>query len=130
MEPGAAANLSRPLVRLLRSYAARVEALRSAESDYHGGVLTESLRHKGKLKRASGRRINAAFSALAEAVVELQASQAAVLALAEDESIPPETVSALNDTFAFANREYADYLAARTYDQVQEVARQGPLQRP
>jgi hypothetical protein len=39
-------------------------------------------------------------------------------------------VSALNDTFAFANREYADYLAARTYDQVQEVARQGPLQRP
>jgi hypothetical protein len=33
VEPGAAANLSRPLVRLLRSYAARVEALRSAESD-------------------------------------------------------------------------------------------------
>lgn len=114
---------SRALLRLLRTFVTRVEAVRKAELDYHGAVLTESLRSKSK--RASGRRVNEAFGCLAEAVVDLQGSQLAVLALAENEGIPAEGVSALDETFESAGREYAGYLAARTYDQVREVVKRG-----
>ena len=53
----ASLELSRSLARLLRRHAAKVEALRNAESSYHDVVLVESLRHKGKMKRASEKRI-------------------------------------------------------------------------
>jgi hypothetical protein len=118
---------SRRLSRLLHTHAAKVEAVRNAEFAYHGVVLTESLRHEGKVRRASSRRITEVFVALADAVVDLQGSHVAVLSLAEDEGIPPEAAGGLDETFESASREYADYLVARTYDQVYEVARRGPL---
>ena len=70
---------SPPLRRRLRSHAARVEAVRAAESTYHDALLTESLRHGGKMKRGSAKRIDAAFGTLIDAVVALQASQIEVL---------------------------------------------------
>jgi hypothetical protein len=118
---------SRPLLRLLRSYTAKVEAVHHAESTYHDVMLTESLRHNGKTKRAFSKRINAAFDALVDAVVDLQGAQVAVLSRAADEGMAPETVCALDETFQSANREYADYLAARTYEQVREAAKRGAL---
>ena len=51
---------SRSLRRRLRSHAARVEAVRAAESAYHDALLTESLRHGGKMKRGSAKRVDAA----------------------------------------------------------------------
>jgi len=126
---GAAASPepSRPLLRLLRRYATKVEVVRTAELDYRGVVLTESLRHETKLRRASAKRIDAALGTLAEAVVDLQDAQAAVLSLAKVEGLALGAVCALDTTFASANREYAGYLAARTYDQVHEVAKRGPF---
>ncbi len=123
----ASLELSRPLARLLRRYATKVEALRNAESNYHDVMLTESLRHRGQMKRASSKRIDAAFDALVDAVVDLQGGQVEILLLAEGEGMLPETVGALNEAFESANRECAGYLAARTYDQVREAARRRPL---
>ena len=118
---------SRQLLRLLRSYAVKVEAVQNAESNYHDVVLIESLRHEGKTKRASGKRIDAAFDALVDAVVDLQGAQVAVLSQAEDEGIPMEAVAAFDERFESADREFAGYLAARTYDQVCEATRRGAL---
>ncbi|MGD0998472.1 MAG: hypothetical protein ABR941_09185 [Thermoleophilia bacterium] len=127
VDSGGSPRPSRRLSRLLHTHATKVEAVRNAELAYHGVVLTESLRHGGKVRRASSRRITEAFAALTDAVVDLQGSHAAVLSLAEDEGIPSEAVGSLDEGFESANREYAGYLAARTYDQVHEVARRGPL---
>ena len=118
---------SRPLLRRLRSHAARVEGVRAAESAYHDVMLTESLRHKGKMKRASSKRIDDAFGALIDAVVALQASQIEVLSLAEDEGMAPDAAGALGEAFESADRQYAGYLAARTYEQVREAAARGAL---
>ncbi len=123
----ASLELSRSLARLLRRHAAKVEVLRTTESHYHDVVLIESLRHRGKLKRASEKRIGAAFDALVDAVVDLQSSQVAVLSRAEDEGMPLEAVGAWDETFVSADRECAGYLAARTYDQVREAADRDPL---
>ena len=120
-------ELSRPLRRLLRRYAARVETVREAESAYHDVVLTESLRHNGKLKRASARRIDDAFGALIDAVVNLQGSRVEVLSSAENEGLPPEALGALDEAFESADREYAGYLSARTYEQVRVAVMRGPL---
>ena len=120
-------ELSRSLARLLRRHGARVEALRKAESNYHDVVLIESLRHKGKMKRASEKRIAAAFDGLVDAVVALQGSRVAVVSLAEDEGIPLEAAGACDETFESADRECAGYLAARSYDQVREAAERDPL---
>lgn len=118
---------SRPLRRLLRRYAARIETVRDAESTYHDVVLTESLRRDGKMRRASTKRIDAAFGVLIDAVIDLQSSQVEVLSLAEDEGLPPEAVGALDQAFDSADREYAGYLAARTYEQVRVAATKGPV---
>jgi len=120
-------ELSRPLRRLLRRYAARVETVREAESTYHDVVLTESLRHNGKLKRASARRIDDAFGALIDAVVDLQGSRVEVLSSAENEGLPPDALGALDEAFESADREYAGYLSARTYEQVRAAVMRGPL---
>ena len=120
-------ELSRPLRRLLRRYAARIETVRQAESTYHDVVLTESLRHNGKMKRSSAKRIDDAFGALIDAVVDLQGSQVEVLSLAENEGLPPDSVGALDIAFDAADGEFAGYLAARTYEQVRSAAMRGPL---
>jgi hypothetical protein len=117
---------SRRLARLLRGFAAKVEAVRTAEFNYHGVMLTESLRQTSRAGRASDRRIDEAFGALTETVVDLQDCQAAVLSLAEVEGISAEAVCALDETFGTATRQYAGYLAAHTFDQVQELAEKAP----
>jgi len=117
---------SRRLARLLRGFAAKVEAVRTAEFNYHGVMLTESLRQTSRAGRASDRRIDEAFAALTETVVDLQDCQAAVLSLAEVEGISAEAVCALDETFGTATRQYAGYLAAHTFDQVQELAEKAP----
>ncbi len=117
---------SRRLARLLRSFAAKVDAVRTAEFNYHGVMLTESLRQTSRAGRASDRRIDEAFGALTETVVDLQDCQTAVLSLAEVEGISAEAVCALDETFGTATRQYAGYLAAHTFDQVQELAEKAP----
>ena len=117
---------SRRLARLLRGFAAKVDAVRTAEFNYHGVMLTESLRQTSRAGRASDRRIDEAFGALTETVVDLQDCQAAVLSLAEVEGISAEAVCALDETFGTATRQYAGYLAAHTFDQVQELAEKAP----
>ncbi len=61
-------------------------------------------------------------------MVDLQDSQLAVEALAKEEGVSWEAVCALDERFAFASREYAGYLAARTYEQLREASsRQTPV---
>lgn len=118
---------SRQLRRQLRRYSAKVDMVRNAESAYHDVILVESLRPKSKLKRSSGKRIDAAFDALVDAVVELQGAELVVLSRAEEEGIPLEAICALDETFESAERECAGYLTARTYDQVHKAAREGAI---
>ena len=120
-------ELPRPLLRRLRRYATKIDAVRQAESDYHDVTLTESLRHGGMMKRASTKRVGAAFDRLVDAVIDMQGGQVEVLLLAEDEDISPEAIGVLDDEFASAERQCAGYLAARTYDQVREAATRGGL---
>jgi len=117
---------SRRLARLLRGFAAKVEAVRTAEFNYHGVMLTESLRQNSRAGRASDRRIDEAFGALTETVVDLQECQTAVLLQAEVEGLSPQAVYALDETFGTASRQYAGYLAAHTFDQVHELAKKAP----
>lgn len=119
---------SRSLRRRLRSHAARVEAVHTAEAAYQYLLSTEPPRQKGKIKRGSAKRIDAAFGALIDAVVALQASQIEVLSLTEDEGMAPQAAGPLGEAFESADREYAGYLAARTYEQVREAAARGALQ--
>ena len=121
-EPCDTPRLSRALRRLLRTHALRVRAVATAESAYHDVVLTESLRHGGKMKRASSRRVDVAFEALVDAVIDLQTSQAEVLLAACDSGIPAEAIAAGDEAFRSADRTYAGFLAARTYGQVREAA--------
>ncbi len=118
---------SRRLDRLLRGFATRVESVRTAEFNYHGVMLTESLRAGSKAARTSGRRVDVALAGLKETVVDLQDGHSAVLSQAEVEGMSPEAVCAVNETFAAAERQYAGYLEAHTYDQVHELARKGPF---
>ncbi len=115
-------GFSRPLRRLLRSYASRIVTVRAAEAAYQDVVVVESLRHGGKVKRASAKRIDAAFEALVDAVVDLQRSRAELFLRAEDEGILLECVGDLDMTFESADRECAGYLAARTFQQVRAEA--------
>jgi hypothetical protein len=120
---------SRLLLRLLRTHAARIDTVRSAEFNYHGVVLTESLRRDGMGTSASVRRIDGAFENLAKAVAALHESQVAVRSLAAIEGIPSRIECGIDEAFESASREYAGYLAAYSRDQMLEVARRGPLLR-
>ena len=118
---------SRRLLRLPRIHATRVAVVQDAEFDYHGAVLIGTLREDGNGQQASSRRIEKAFGALTKAVATLQSSQVAVRSRAETERISLEAVCAIDRAFEFALREYAGYLAARSHDQVWEVAKRGPF---
>jgi hypothetical protein len=120
-------ELSRSLARALRHYSSKVEAMRAAESRYRQVVLTESLRNAGKASGKSRRRVDAAFDALVDAVVELQRGQHEVVVLAEDEGLTPSSLGALDPACEAADRECAGYLAARTYGQVREAVEREPL---
>ncbi len=125
--PAGSPEPSRRLQRLLRIHAAGVGVLRHAEFDYHGAVLLGSLRREGRGKQTLSRGIDRAFATLTKAVAALQGSHVAVRSLAEVEHISLEAVCATNKAFEYALREYADYLAAQSHDQVWKVAKRGPL---
>ena len=125
--PAGSPEPSRRLQRLLRLHAARVAVVQHAEFDYHGAVLLGFLRGDGRAQQTSSRRIDRAFATLTKAVAALQGSQVAVRSLAEAERISLEAVCAMDKAFEYAIREYADYLAARSHDQLWEVARRGPF---
>jgi hypothetical protein len=114
-----APDVPRPLRRALRHYAAKVEALRQAESDYHDVTLTEAFRQK----RGSCKRVSAALDALVDAVVDLQGAHLDVLGLAADADTFPDTAGVLGEALRSAGRDHAAYLEARNYDQVREAAR-------
>lgn len=118
-------ELSRSLARALRRYAGKVEAVREAESNYQD-ALSESRRKAGKAKGKARRRIDAAFDALVDAVVELQRGQYEVVVLAEGEGLAPSSLGALDTAFGSADRDYAGYLAARTYGQVRAAVAREP----
>jgi hypothetical protein len=120
---------SRRLLRLLRTHAARIDAVRTAEFNYHGVVMTEFLRRDGMGTSASVRRIDGAFENLAKAVAALHESQVAVRSVAALEGIPSRIECAIDEAFESASREYAAYLAAHSRDQVFEVATRGPFLR-
>jgi hypothetical protein len=119
-------ELSRSLRRVLRHYAVKVEAVGHAESNYRDVVLMESLRHEGNRKHGSSKRISVALDALVDAVVDLQSAQVEVLALAADQGVALQTAGAPGEPFASADRDFAGYLAARTFDQVREAAERQP----
>lgn len=120
-------ELSRSLARALRHYVGKVDAVRDAESHYRDAVLSESRRNDGKTKGKSRRRIDAAFDALVDAVVELQRGQYEVVVLAESEGLALSSLGALDTAFESADRDYAGYLAARTYGQVRAAVEREPL---
>jgi len=120
-------ELSRSLVRALGHYSGKVEAMAAAESDYRHVVAGKSLRNAGRARGKSEKRVEAVFDALVDAVVELQRGQHEVVALAECEGVTLSSLSALDPAYEAADREYAGYLAARTYGQVRETVEGGAI---
>jgi hypothetical protein len=118
----------RPSSRLLDDYLARAEAVVAAESRYRAIALIESEPHPGHPKdkaparRAAAKTLNAAFDALAEAAAELKASRAALLAQAESDGLAGASLLTADAAFVAAEGRIAGYVAARTYDQLREVA--------
>jgi len=113
---------SRRMRRLLSRHAKRTKALDRAEDAYHDVVLVESLRYGGKMKVASGKRIERAFAELVDAVIDLQTTRAEASVLAQQEGVTLQTVEAADAEFRAAGSSYAGYLAARTFDEVIEAA--------
>jgi hypothetical protein len=125
--PATSRGPSQQLVLLLRRHAAGVAKVRTAESRYRCVMRTASAPATRRARRAADDGVNEAFDALADAVVDLQGSHLAVEALAGEEGLSLEALRTLDGRFALAGREYAGYLAARTYEQVREASdRQTP----
>ena len=120
--PPSSRGPSQHLLLLLRKHAAKAAQVRTAESRYHSVTRTASAPAKRGARRAADDGVSEAFGALTDAVVDLQGSQLAVEVLAREEGLSLEAVRALNEGFALASREYAGYLAARTYEQVREAS--------
>lgn len=112
---------SRALACALRRYTGAAEAMRLAEADYRHVVASESPSTPGKAKGKSRKRIDEAFDALVDAVVELQRSRHNVTVIAEGEGLTLASLGAAAPACEAAEREYAGYLAARTYSQVRQL---------
>jgi len=113
---------SRRLLRCLDAYAATVERVRAAESHYLQLTAGPPPRRNAKAKRAHETEIAKAVDLLAETVVDLQEGQVTVLSLADDEGISAAALRELDEPFGAVHREFAGYLAARTYQQVRAAA--------
>ncbi|HUK77786.1 MAG TPA: hypothetical protein VL117_09345 [Thermoleophilia bacterium] len=113
---------TRSLLVRLDGYSVMVERIRAAEAHYLKVVAGSPSRRDAKAKRAYETEIAKALDRLAEAVVDLQESRQAVRSLADDEGISEAALRALDASFDAAHREYAGYLAARTYQQVRAAA--------
>jgi hypothetical protein len=112
---------SRALVRLLSNYGGKVARVRAAEAHYHTVMNVESRPAAASpgtssAKRASARKVNDAFDALAEAVVELKGGRMAVLAQADADGVSLEELCVADERFGFAESRFSAYLAARNYD--------------
>ena len=118
--PATSRGPSHQLLLLLRVHAAKAAKVRTAESRYQS--VGRPAPAKRGARRAAEDEVSEAFGALTDAVVDLQGSQLAVEALAKKEGLSLEAVRALNEGFALVSREYAGYLAARTYEQVREAS--------
>ena len=111
-----------PLIRLrLGAYAVTVERVRVAEAHYLE-MAAGSSRRDAKARRGHDAAIAQALDRLAEAVVDLQETHTSVRELADDARIPGATLAELDESFEATRREYAGYLAARTYQQVRVAA--------
>jgi len=118
----APSSLSPELRRLLRRYARRVARIEPAESAYYSVELAESLRHGGEMKRSSLKRIEVAFMALVDAVIDLRTAQARILLLADAEGLTSAALGVADEVYSAADSDYAGYLVACTFDQVRETA--------
>ena len=115
-------SVSPELRRLLRKYAKRVAAVETAESAYHAVLPAESSRRDGGKKRVSPKRIDAAFMALVDAVIDLRTAQARILLLAEDEDLAPKALALADEAYGAVESDHAGYLAACTFDEVRAAA--------
>jgi len=113
---------TRSLLIRLDGYTVMVERIRAAESHYLEVVTGSPSRRGGKAQRGHDAEIAKALDRLAEAVIDLQEGHWAVRMLADDEGISEATLRELDGPFDAAHREYAGYLAARTYQQVRVAA--------
>jgi hypothetical protein len=113
---------TRSLLVRLDGYSVIVERIRAAESHYLEVVAGSPSRRDTKAKRAHETEIAMALDRLAEAVVDLQEGRQAVRSLARDEGISEAVLRGLAASFDATHREYAGYLAARTYQQVRAAA--------
>jgi hypothetical protein len=113
---------SQHFLLLLRRHAAKAEQVQTAESRYRSVKRTASSPATRRGRRAADDGVSEAFGALTDAVVDLQGSQLAIEVLAKEEGLSLEAVCASNESFAIASREYAGYLAARTYEQVRQAS--------
>ena len=120
--PATSRGPSHQLLLLLRVHAAKAAKVRTAESHYQSVGRPAPAPAKRGARRAAEDEVSEAFGALTDAVVDLQGSQLAVEALAKKEGLSLEAVRELNEGFALVSREYAGYLAARTYEQVREAS--------
>jgi hypothetical protein len=120
--PATSHGPSQQLLLLLRRHAAKAAKVRTAESRYRSVRRTAPAPPTRRARRAADDGVSEAFGALADAVVDLQGSQLAVEALAQEEGLSLEVVCALDEGFALASREHAGYLAARTYEQMREAS--------
>ena len=117
-----AAELPPALRRLLLGYAATADRVRAAEVAYHDGTASVAASLKGGPRRGAQIAMAEAFERLADAVVELQEGRAAVRSQSEAENLSPGALLTLDDALAIAGGDCDGYLAARTYEQVREVA--------
>jgi hypothetical protein len=124
-------RLSPALLGLLSAYGAAVERVRAAESRYRGVVATGSQPQAGATsasgaKRGSAKKVNDAFDALAEAVVEIKSRRAALLVQAEADGVTAEELRDLDEGFDAAERRFAGYLTARNYSRLRAAADGAP----
>ena len=122
VRPASSREPSQQFLLLLCRHAAKAAQVRTAESRYCRIRRTASVPETRRARHAADDEVSRAFSALADAVVDLQGSQLAVEALAQEEGLSLEAVCALDESFALASREHAGYLAARTSVQVRDAS--------
>jgi hypothetical protein len=113
---------SQELLEVLRIFEQIALAVGAYDVIYRGTVRIEFVRHGGKVKRRSIRKIEKPFEILCDSVVAFQTSYRAVCNLAAVEGIPLSSVRDLSEVFEHFTREYADYLAAESDDAVWEAA--------
>ena len=120
-------RLSPALRRLLAGYGDTADRVRAAEAGYRDPAASTAVLPRAGTRRAAQTAMAEAFERLAEAVVDLQESYAAVRSQADAEGLPSAAMLTLDEALAIAGRGCAGYLTARTYEQVREAAGRRPL---